>query len=167
LKSNIRNFNNQKEIKRLRNNATKADTPTVYQDLQRYKQLMMNTGKLSAEDLKKQVVEEFGEEWTESLAFVYNSHNGLQAEDEQSKFLFNSVKIVTKQSKSDDDTVKSKISNGFKNLVSKVLRQVLMAFATKIEIYLHNSSNHQIKLEDVKKIVKLWINFDDAASLKE
>lgn len=128
---------------------------------------MMNTGKLSAEDLKKQVVEEFGEEWTESLAFVYNSHNGLQAEDEQSKFLFNSVKIVTKQSKSDDDTVKSKISNGFKNLVSKVLRQVLMAFATKIEIYLHNSSNHQIKLEDVKKIVKLWINFDDAASLKE
>lgn len=52
-------------------------------------------------------------------------------------------------------------------MVSKVIRQVLMAFATKVEIYLQNSSNHQIKLDDVKKIVKLWVNFDDAASLKE
>lgn len=128
---------------------------------------MLNADKLSAEDLKKKLVDEFGDEWTEALSSVYGSHNGLQAEDEQSKFLFNSVKIVTKQAKTDDDAVKSKISNGFKNLISKVIRQVLVRFASKLEIYLHNSSNHQIKLDDVKKIVKLWINFDDAVSLKE
>jgi len=142
LKSNIRNFNTQKELKRLRCNATKADTPTVYQDLQKYKQLMSNSGKLSNEDLKKLVVSEFDEEWTEQLASVYNTHLGLQAEDDQSKFLFNSVKIVTKQTKGDDDAVKSKISNGFKNLVSKVIRQVLMTLASKIEIYLTNCANH-------------------------
>jgi uncharacterized radical SAM superfamily protein len=105
---------------------------------------MTNSGKLNSEDLKKLVVSEFkdDEEWTEQLASVYNTHLGLQAEDDQSKFLFNSVKIVTKQTKGDDDAVKAKISNGFKNLVSKVIRQVLMTLASKIEIYLTNCANH-------------------------
>ena len=77
MKSVISEFNNAKEINRLRNNATKAVTPTVYQDLQKYKQMMLNTTKMSTEEMNKQLEDEFGKEWAESLSNVYVTHNGL------------------------------------------------------------------------------------------
>ena len=58
---------------------------------------MMNTEKVSAEDLTKQVTDEFDPEWLPHLVGISDVINFLQAEDEQSKFLFNSVKNVTKQ----------------------------------------------------------------------
>ena len=67
---------------------------------------------------------------------------------------------------SDESANKLKISNGFKNLVSKVIRQTLTVLAYKLEVYLEGNANHQIKLEDIKKVVKLWVTFDDIAELK-
>lgn len=89
----------------------------------------------------------------------------LQNDDESSKFLFNSVKTVTKQLQKDGE--KLKISNGFKNMVAKIVRQVLMAMVYKIEVYLDKQQNRQIKLDDVQKIVKLWVSFDNVEVLKE
>jgi len=83
----------------------------------------------------------------------------LQSDDEHSKFLFNNVKNVTRtyqeqQRKTSDDTTgetaeeskKVKISNGFKNMISKILREMLMGLSFKIQLYLESQSNHQIKL---------------------
>jgi hypothetical protein len=115
-----------KEILRLRQNYTKAETPSVIQDIQKYKQLKSNPDKLSEEELQKLLENEFTPDWEKHLSKVYEVLTFLQAEDDQSKFLFNSVKNVTKQlqmTKSTDDSAnKLKISNGFKNLVSKVIR---------------------------------------------
>lgn len=131
---------------------------------------MMNTEKVSAEDLAKQVADEFDPEWLPHLVGISDVINFLQAEDEQSKFLFNSVKNVTKQLQqsraTEDPQSKLKFSNGFKNLVSKVIRQTLTVLAFKLETYLQGSTNHQIKLDDIKKVVSLWITFDDVTELK-
>ena len=159
-----------KEILRLKQNLTKAETTSVTQDIQKYKQLMMNPDKLSPEDLTKQVADEFDPEWLPHLVGISDVINFLQAEDEQSKFLFNSVKNVTKQLQQsragEDGQTKLKFSNGFKNLVSKVIRQTLTVLAFKLETYLQGSTNHQIKLDDIKKVVSLWISFDDVNELK-
>jgi hypothetical protein len=89
---------------------------------------------------------EFGAEWGNHLSGVYEVLTFLQAEDDQSKFLFNSVKNVTKSMQgtksSDEVQTKLKISNGFKNLVSKVIRQTLTVLAYKLEVYLAGNGNH-------------------------
>lgn len=80
------------------------------------------------------------------------------------------MKNVTKHLQStkvsEEASSKLKISNGFKNLVSKVIRQTLTVLAYKLEVYLDGNANHQIKLEDIKKVVKLWVTFDDVSDLK-
>lgn len=61
---------------------------------------------------------------------------------------------------------KLKISNGFKNLISKVIRQTLIVLAYKVESYLEGNANHQIRLEDIKKIIRLWASFYEIDELK-
>jgi hypothetical protein len=68
---------------------------------------------------------------------------------------------------SGDVVGKLKISNGFKNLVSKVMKEVLTILAYKIEVYLDGNNNHQIKLDDIKKIIKGWVTYDNITCLKE
>ena len=81
---------------RLKQNFTKAETTSVIQDIQKFKQLQLNVEKHSAEEVQRLVDEEFGAEWAQHLSGVYDVLTFLQAEDDQSKFLFNSVKNVTK-----------------------------------------------------------------------
>ena len=118
---------------------------------------------MTEDELQLSLEAEFGVELCKLLSGLYEVLTFLQAEDESSKFLFNSVKNVTKQlqtSKLSGDVVsKLKISNGFKNLVSKVMREVLTVLAYKIEVYLEGNANHQIKLDDIKKIIKGIIRF--------
>ncbi len=135
---------------RLKQNYTKAETTTVHQDLQKYK-MLKQTPELNEQTLHERVVAEFGEEWGLHLGSVYEVLSFLQNEDESSKFLFNSVKNVTKALPKDGE--KLKISNGFKNMVAKIVRQTLVALAYKLEVYLEHSHNHQIKLEDIRMIV--------------
>ena len=47
-----------------------------------------------------------------------------------------------------------------------MIRQTLTVLAYKLEVYLDKSSNHQIKLDDIKKVVTLMITFDDVPELK-
>lgn len=156
---------------RLRQNFTKAETTSVIQDIQKYKQIKNNPEKLGDDEVQRLLDSEFGAEWGNHLSGVYEVLTFLQAEDEQSKFLFNSVKNVTKtmqvSKQSEELANKLKISNGFKNLVSKVIRQTLTVLAYKVEVYLAGNVNHQIKLSDIKKIVKIWITFDDVDDLKQ
>ena len=51
-------------------------------------------------------------------------------------------------------------------MISKIIRQTLLALTHKVELYLENSPTVNIKLNDIKKIIKLWINFDDLDELK-
>ena len=57
---------------------------------------MLNPDKLSTEDINKQLADEIDSALLPHLVKVYDILSFLQAEDEQSKFLFNSVKNVTK-----------------------------------------------------------------------
>lgn len=150
VRSSIRQFNLDKEIMRLRQNFTKAETTSVIQDIQKYKQIKTNPDKLGDDEVQRLLDAEFGAEWGNHLSGVYEVLTFLQAEDDQSKFLFNSVKNVTKSmqgtKQSEEVQTKLKISNGFKNLVSKVIRQTLTVLAYKLEVYLAGNGNHQIKL---------------------
>ena len=42
-----------------------------------------------------------------------------------------------------------------------------MVLAYKLEVYLENSSNHQIKLNDIRKVVTLMVTLDDVPELKK
>jgi len=42
-----------------------------------------------------------------------------------------------------------------------------MVLAYKLEVYLENSSNHQIKLNDIRKVVTLMVTLDDIPELKK
>jgi len=42
----------------------------------------------------------------------------------------------------------------------------LTVLAYKLEVYLDKSSNHQIKLDDIRKVVTLMVTFDDVPELK-
>ena len=103
----------------------------------------------------------------------------LQSDDEYAKFLFNNVKNVTRvyqekklvlQSQSgvttEEEEKKVKISNGFKNMIAKIIREMLIVLSYKIQVYLEGMNNHQIKLCDIKKIIKLWAGLDSVEELK-
>jgi len=59
-----------------------------------------------------------------------------------------------------------KVSNGFKNMIAKIVREFLIALSAKIQVYLDGSPNHQIKYNDIRKIVRLWASLDSHDTLK-
>ena len=42
-----------------------------------------------------------------------------------------------------------------------------MTLSYKIEVYLEGTNNHQIKLTDITKIIKLWATLDSLPELKQ
>ena len=96
VRSNIRQFNIEKELLRLKQNYTKAETTSVLQDIQKCKQIKSNPDKLSPEEVQRQIENEFGVEWGKTLSDIHQVLSELLQEDEESKLLFNSVKNVTK-----------------------------------------------------------------------
>ncbi len=59
-----------------------------------------------------------------------------------------------------------KISNGFKCLVSKVVLEFLNMLTYKIEVFLSESNSNQIKLADIRKIVRMTASLDSVEDLK-
>jgi hypothetical protein len=85
----------------------------------------------------------------------------LQADDEDSKLMFNSVKNVTKSFQdSQVSDNKAKISNGFKCLISKIIREFVQMLSYKIQVYLSDDTSNQIRLSDIKKIVRMCATLD-------
>lgn len=133
----------------------------------------MVAGKTVDDELKTQLAEEFGETWSVQLGHIYTMLNVLQQEDEYSKFLFNTVKNVSRvfhcegaKGAEEATSANVKVSNGFKNMIAKIVREFLLAFSAKIQVYLDDQVNHQLKLKDVKKIVRLWASLDSTETLK-
>jgi hypothetical protein len=116
---------------------------TVQQDLQVYKQLKLKEGEVGSEETAKRVNEEFTTVWGKHLGDIYHMLSELQADDEDSKLMFNCVKNVTKSFQDSQDAKnKAKIANGFKCLISKVVREFVQMLSYKIQVYLSgNNSN--------------------------
>lgn len=123
---------------------------------------------------------------------MYEMLEHLQSDDDNSKFLFNNVKNVTRmyqeqqkqridvvedeetkekpedqQTTGEEDQKKVKISNGFKNMIAKIIKEMLVSMSHKIQLYLEGQPNHQIKLADIKKIIKISSSLDSVDELRK
>jgi len=96
---------------------------------------------------------------------MYTLLDHLQAEDSNSKLMFNSVKNATKTFQETSET-KAKISNGFKCLVSKVVLQFLSMLSYKIEVFLSESNSKQIRLADIRKIILMTSSLESVEDLR-
>ena len=143
---------------------------TVLQDLSVYKQLKSEEEKVGAEETARQIDSEFGVEWGKCLGGIHSALFHLQNDDAQSKLMFNSVKTATRtfqESRSAPGSEqKVKISNGFKCLVSKVVLEFLNMLSYKIEVFLSETNSNQIKLADIRKIVRMTASLDSVEDLK-
>ena len=63
----------------------------------------------------------------------------------------------------DSENIKNKlkIANGYKHLISKILREFLINLAKKIEMYLQGTHIKTFRFEDLSKIMRIWINHED------
>lgn len=167
LKQTIAQLANEKEIQRLKMNQTKMNSTTVQQDIAKYKSIVLaRQPEDTDEQLQQQLVDEFGEAWSVQLGHIYTLLDVLQQESVYSRFLFNTVKTVSRVFHCEDNN-SIKVSNGFKNMIAKIVREFLLAFSSKIQVYLDDQPNHQLKMSDVKKIVRLWASLDSTETLKQ
>lgn len=98
---------------------------------------------------------------------IYSILEHLQSEDDASKLLFNNVKNVTKsyQDSREPEGQSVKIANGFKNMVSKIIREFLQSLQYKVDVYLAGASN-QVKYTDIRKIIRIASSLDSIEELK-
>ncbi len=170
-KNLILKFQDQKEIDRLNTKPrlNKTEVRTVLQDLSVYKHIKSEESKVGPEETAKQLESEFGTDWGNCLGRVYSVLAHVQNDDAQSKLMFNSVKNATRafQDAKADAEHKVKISNGFKCLVSKVVLEFLNMLTYKIEVFLAESNSNQIKLADIRKIVRMTASLDSVDDLRQ
>ena len=118
---------------------------TVLQDLSQYRQIVTKEKDKSSEEVQKLLLDEFGDKWCVKLGSIHSILSHIQSEDEDSKLLFNNVKNATKDYQDkhteSETTPKIKISNGFKNMVSKIIRQFLKSLQHKVDVYLGGATN--------------------------
>ena len=65
----------------------------------------------------------------------------------------------------EDKKFKLKIANGYKHLISRILREFLVNLAKKIEVYLQGTHIKTLRLEDLSKITRIWVNHEEAANI--
>lgn len=115
-------------------------------------------------------MDEFGDKWCLKLGTIVSVLDHIQADDEDSKLLFNNVKNATKNyqdkhKSADPSATRIKISNGFKSMVSKIIRQFLKSLQFKIDTYLSGKCN-RVEHSDIKKIIRLSANLDSLDDLR-
>lgn len=64
-----------------------------------------------------------------------------------------------------EQKLKLKIANGYKHLISRILREFLISLARKIEVYLQGTHIKTLRMEDISKIVKIWITHEETSSV--
>lgn len=52
-------------------------------------------------------------------------------------------------------------------MIAKIIKEMLVSLSHKIQLYLEGQPNHQIKLGDIKKIVKVASSLDSVDELKK
>ena len=57
-----------------------------------------------------------------------------------------------------------KIANGFKNMISKIVREFLSSLQYKIDVYLGGASN-QVKYADMRKVIRIAASLDSVEEL--
>jgi histone H3/H4 len=129
----IRECNNKKDFYRVKNGLNKQECKDFMNDYQL---------------VKNDKSDEVDEMWRKEATMIYELIKSLQSEDEDSKLLYSNIKMIKKDSN-------VKICDGFKHVISKVLKEVITYITHKCDIYTAHRPNRTLKSHDVECILRM------------